>query len=112
MKIPRVSCLVICALLSGLATLAATAPALPSFPGAEGFGATTPGGRGGRVIAVTNLDDAGPGSFRAACEADGPRIVIFRLSGTIALKKPLVVRNPFLTVAGQTALGDGVCLRD
>src|SRR5688572_27187118 len=85
---------------------------LPAFPGAEGFGATTPGGRGGKVIFVTNLDDAGPGSFRAACVAEGPRMVLFRVSGTIALKSPITVRNPYLTIAGQSAPGDGICLRD
>ena len=87
-------------------------PKLPAFPGAEGFGSTTSGGRGGRVLFVTNLDDSGPGSLRAACEADGPRIVLFRVAGTIALKKPIIVTQPFLTVAGQSAPGDGVCLRD
>lgn len=85
---------------------------LPAFPGAEGFGSDTPGGRGGRVILVTTLVDSGPGSFRAACEADGPRIVIFRVGGTIRLTKDLVVKNPYLTIAGQTAPGDGICLRD
>jgi hypothetical protein len=85
---------------------------LPAFPGAEGFGATTPGGRGGKVIFVTTLADSGPGSFRAACEAEGPRIVIFRVSGNIALKRNLTVTKPFLTIAGQTAPGDGICLRD
>ncbi len=91
----------------------ARAAELPSFPGAEGFGATTPGGRGGKILFVTNLDDSGPGSLREACEvASGPRIVLFRVAGTIALKKPITVRNPFLTVAGQSAPGDGVCLRD
>src|SRR5512140_738351 len=92
--------------------LVARAVDLPAFPGAEGFGATTPGGRGGKILFVTNLDDSGPGSLRAACEADGPRIVIFRVGGTIALKKPITVRNPFLTIAGQSAPGDGICLRD
>ncbi|MBL9198921.1 MAG: hypothetical protein JNL39_00385 [Opitutaceae bacterium] len=86
--------------------------ALPAFPGAEGFGADTPGGRGGRVIFVTNLDDSGLGSLRDACEAEGPRIVIFRVAGTIALKKPITVTKPYLTLAGQSAPGDGVCLRD
>ena len=95
-----------------LAANVAAAADLPSFPGAEGFGATTPGGRGGKVYFVTNLDDSGPGSFRAGCEAEGPRTVIFRVAGTIALKKPITVTHPFLTVAGQTAPGDGVCLRD
>jgi pectate lyase len=85
---------------------------VPSFPGAEGFGATTPGGRGGRVIFVTNLDDSGPGSFRAACEAEVPRIVIFRVSGLITLAQPIVIKNAFITIAGQTAPGDGICLRN
>lgn len=100
-------------LLATLALAAAPLPAgLPSFPGAEGFGATTPGGRGGRAIFVTNLDDSGPGSLRAACEAEGPRIVVFRVAGYIALKRPITVTQPFLTIAGQSAPGDGVCLRD
>jgi hypothetical protein len=99
--------------LAAVAAPAAPEPAgLPAFPGAEGFGATTPGGRVGRVIFVTNLNDAGPGSLRAACEAEGPRIVLFRVAGTIALQRPIVVRNPYLTLAGQTAPGDGLCLRD
>ena len=85
---------------------------VPSFPGAEGFGSTTPGGRGGRVILVTNLDDAGPGSFRAACDAEGPRIVIFRVSGLITLASAIVLKQPYITIAGQTAPGDGICLRN
>ncbi|HEV7747148.1 MAG TPA: hypothetical protein VGO56_19290 [Pyrinomonadaceae bacterium] len=88
------------------------ARSVPSFPGAAGFGATTPGGRGGRVIFVTNLNDSGPGSFRAACEAEGPRIVIFRVSGLITLAQPIVIKNAFITIAGQTAPGDGICLRN
>lgn len=84
---------------------------VPAFPGAEGFGSRTPGGRGGKVIIVGNLNDAGPGSFRAACEAGGPRIVVFRVSGLIDLKTPIRVQEPFLTIAGQTAPGDGICLR-
>ena len=88
------------------------ASVIPAFPGAEGFGSTTPGGRGGKVMFVTNTNDSGPGSLRAACEAEGPRIVIFRVSGLISLAAPIVVKNPFLTVAGQTAPGDGVCLRN
>jgi pectate lyase len=85
---------------------------IPAFPGAEGFGANTPGGRGGKLIAVTNLNDSGPGSFRAACEAEGPRVVIFLVSGTISLRQKLIIKNPFITIAGQTAPGDGICLRD
>jgi len=102
-------------LLSALCLTGFGAPVrtpVPAFPGAEGFGSTTPGGRGGRVLFVTNLLDSGPGSFRAACESVGARIVIFRVSGTVALKTSLTVRNPYLTIAGQTAPGDGFCLRD
>jgi hypothetical protein len=84
---------------------------LPAFPGAEGFGAYTPGGRGGKVLLVTTLDDSGPGSLRAALDAKGPRTVIFRVGGVIQLKSSLVIREPFVTVAGQTAPGDGICLR-
>lgn len=85
---------------------------IPAFPGAEGFGAETPGGRGGKVIPVTNLNDDGLGSLRAACDGEGPRIVIFRVSGVITLAKKLIVKNPYLTIAGQTAPGDGICLRN
>lgn len=99
------------ATLAGALSAFAATP-LPSFPGAEGFGATTPGGRGGRVIFVTNLNNSGSGSFRAACEASGPRIVLFQVAGTIALRGPIIVRNPYLTIAGQSAPGDGICLRD
>jgi hypothetical protein len=100
-------------LVAALAS-APLAPAsdLPAFPGAEGFGSTTPGGRGGKILFVTSLDDSGPGSLRAACEADGARIVLFRVAGTIALKKPITITHPYLTLAGQSAPGDGVCLRD
>jgi pectate lyase len=95
-----------------LVTVAVThAAGIPAFPGAEGFGSTTPGGRGGKVILVTNLNDSGPGSFRAACEAKGPRIVVFRVGGIIDLNKSIRITEPFLTIAGQTAPGDGICLR-
>jgi len=89
-----------------------------AFPGAEGFGAYAKGGRGGQVIYVTNLLDYAakespiPGSLRAAVETKGPRTVLFRVSGLISLKSPLKVKNPYLTIAGQTAPGDGVCLKD
>jgi len=90
----------------------ASALELPAFPGAEGFGSATPGGRGGKVIFVTNLNDSGPGSFRAACEAEGPRVILFRVSGLITLAKDIVVKSPYLTIAGQSAPGDGICLRN
>lgn len=97
---------------------AATAPAqttIPAFPGAEGFGATTPGGRGGDIIEVTNLNDSGPGSLREAMEVrTGPRIVVVKVGGTIALSREIVVReaNSYLTVAGQKAPGDGIQLKN
>jgi pectate lyase len=104
--------ILIALLCSGPANTARADKEIPAFPGAEGFGATTPGGRGGKVLLVTNLNDDGPGSFRAACETEGPRIVIFRVSGLITLTKKLVVKNPYLTIAGQMAPGDGICLRN
>jgi pectate lyase len=87
------------------------AAAVPAFPGAEGFGAGSIGGRGGRVIEVTTLSDSGPGSLRAAVEAAGPRIVVFRVGGTIELSSELVLANPFITLAGQTAPGGGITLK-
>jgi pectate lyase len=85
---------------------------LPAFPGAEGAGAYTPGGRGGKVYIVTNLNDKGPGSLREAVEAAGPRMVVFRVAGIIHLETPLSITHPFITIAGQSAPGDGVCIRN
>ncbi len=84
---------------------------LPAFPGAEGFGCSTPGGRGGRVLVVTTLNDDGPGSLRSALEASGPRFVVFEVSGTIDVREQIVIDDPYLTVAGQTAPGGGITLR-
>lgn len=84
-----------------------------AFPTAEGFGAAAKGGRGGRVIFVTTIAEAGDGSLRACIEANGPRTCVFRLGGTITLERnSLEVRNPYLTIAGETAPGGGIAIRN
>ena len=98
---------------SGAHPAAAETPALTiAFPGAEGAGRFALGGRGGRVLRVTHLGDSGPGSLRAAVEAEGPRTVIFDIGGVIRLASPLTVRRGRITIAGQTAPGGGITLRD
>lgn len=83
---------------------------IPAFPGAEGGGMYSFGGRGGKVYVVTNLNDSGPGSFREACEAGGPRIIVFNVAGVIHLERPIDILAPYITIAGQSAPGDGVCI--
>jgi hypothetical protein len=83
---------------------------IPAFPGAEGGGAYTPGGRGGKVFVVTSLADRGPGTLREACEQGGARIIVFNVAGIIQLKSPVIIRAPYITIAGQTAPGDGICI--
>jgi len=81
---------------------------LSAFPGAEGSGAVAVGGRGGKVIKVTNLNSSGPGSLRAACEAEGPRIVVFEVGGVI--RGDITIKHPYITIAGQTAPSPGITI--
>lgn len=95
----------------------ATVYALPAFPGAEGFGSETVGGRGngtvgsGQIIFVTNTNNSGAGSLRAALEASGPRIIVFKTGGIITLTSKINVTSPYVTVLGQTAPGNGILIR-
>ncbi len=95
-------------------SLACPPGVVKAFPTAEGFGAQTVGGRGGRVMEVMTLDDAGPGSLRECVESTGPRTCVFRVGGTIELQSTLNIRaaNSFLTIAGQTAPGGGIQLKN
>ncbi len=92
-----------------IAQTQSTGARLPAFPGAEGFGATTPGGRGGRVIKVTNLNGSGPGSLQAACNARGPRIVVFDTCGVI--RHEVQIQHGRITIMGQTAPSPGITVR-
>ena len=83
---------------------------IPAFPGAQGGGMYSFGGRGGKVFVVTSLDDRGPGTFREALEAGGPRIVVFNVAGIIQLDERIRIRAPYITISGATAPGDGICI--
>ncbi|MBW7998481.1 MAG: pectate lyase precursor [Candidatus Glassbacteria bacterium] len=89
--------------------MSAALDSIPAFPGAEGWGAYTPGGRGGQVIHVTNLKPDGPGSFQEACSARGARIVVFDTSGMI--DAPVTIEHGRITIMGQTAPGAGITIR-
>ncbi len=108
------SLILVLTLLCSISTQAFAVQSVLAFPEADGCGKYTIGGRGGRVIEVTTLEDGDniPGSFRAAVEASGPRIVVFKVAGTIILKESLKVKNPYITIAGQTAPGEGITLKD
>ncbi len=119
MKAYELRWVVACAAVAVLGQAALGGERVRAFPGAEGFGAYAQGGRGGKVLFVTNLEDYDPrtekpipGSFRAACCEKGPRTIVFRISGTIPLKVELTITEPYLTIAGQTAPGDGICVRN
>ncbi len=83
---------------------------IPAFPGAEGGGMYSFGGRGGKVFVVTSLADSGPRTYREALESAGPRVVVFGVAGIIHLQTPVEIRAPYITIAGQTAPGDGICI--
>jgi hypothetical protein len=100
---------IVCVLALIPNAFAVDTPQVPAFPGAEGYGSLTRGGRGGKVIAVTNLNTSGPGSLQAACEAEGPRIVVFKVAGTI--DGGIRIRNDHITISGQTAPGDGITIK-
>lgn len=111
MRFRAIAAAILAMTVAAVAGARTSAPARPNFPGAVGWAATTPGGRGGRIIRVTTLAAEGPGSLREAIEAKGPRIVVFEVGGVIDLHRSVLeVREPFLTIAGQTAPSPGITI--
>lgn len=103
--------LLLCSVLLPAAAAGAEETSRPAFPGAVGWAASTPGGRGGQIIRVTNLNGAGAGTLRAALDQPGPRIIVFEVAGVIDLdRQTLRIAEPFVTIAGQTAPSPGVTL--
>ena len=110
--VTSVAAVVITVAICAQSPASAQAGGVPAFPGAEGAGQLAAGGRGGAVFRVTSLADDGPGTLRAALEAQGPRTIVFDIGGTIRLASPLILRHGRITVAGQTAPGGGIAIRD
>lgn len=100
----------VCGLTTWLLSALAAGPD-PALPWADGYGRNARGGTGGGRIAVTSFADSGPGTLRAAVTASGPRTVVFEVAGIVTLGAPLVVQEPYLTLDGSSAPGDGVCIR-
>jgi hypothetical protein len=110
-KLIKVIILIMLMMFQPLKPVDANGQNIPAFPGALGGGMYTSGGRNGKVIKVSNLNDSGPGSFREALNTKGPRTVVFDVSGTIEIKSQIRIKNGDLTIAGQTAPGDGICIK-
>ena len=102
--------LIVTVLLSSCKIIQMESLSIPVFPGAVGYGTETVAGRGGKIHFVTNLNDYGMGSLRSALEAKGPRTIVFEVGGVIKINSPIIIRYPFVTVAGQTAPSPGITI--